>query len=143
MQVVSLLIESGKGDSLMVGFLLIMFSVLFPVTKLVTAVFYLRGNERFNNSKVVQFFAFKSGKWSMADVMVVAIFMSYIGFESILNAQLPHLSVKNDIVQTITTDASSMQIGFILFTTFVLYSMLLSEMLKRITSSPRFQNTRA
>jgi hypothetical protein len=79
----------------------------------------------------------------MADVMVVAIFMSYIGFESILNAQLPHLSVKNDIVQTITTDASSMQIGFILFTTFVLYSMLLSEMLKRITSSPRFQNTRA
>ena len=30
-------------------------------------------------NKLIQFFAFKSGKWSMADVMVVAIFMAYIG----------------------------------------------------------------
>lgn len=133
MQVVRLLLQSGKWDSMGVAALLVTFSVLFPVAKLVTALLYLRGNQRFNHSKFVQFFAFKSGKWSMADVTVVAIFMSYIGFQSILNTQLPKLNMKTDLVESITTNASSMQAGFVLFTAFVLYSMGLSEILKRIT----------
>jgi uncharacterized paraquat-inducible protein A len=31
---------------------------------------------------------FKTGKWSMADVIVVAIFMAYIGFSGIVGEQL-------------------------------------------------------
>ena len=139
MQVIRLLMQSGKWDSFGVAGLLMAFSVLFPITKLITAVVYLRGNERINKSKIVQFFAFKSGKWSMADVTVVAIFMDYIGFQSILDTQLPKLNMKTNMVETITTNNSSMQAGFVLFTTFVLFSMGLSEILKRITAKPRNQ----
>jgi len=134
MQVVSVLLESGKADSAGVAVLLVLFSILFPMTKLISSVLYLRGTKRIKNSKLVQFFVFKSGKWSMADVTVVAIFMSYIGFESILHAQLPHLNMSTSLVESVSTDASSVQPGFILFTTFVLFSMGLSVVLKRITA---------
>ena len=36
---------------------------------------------------VHRFLVFKSGKWSMAEVMVVAMFMSIIGFNRVINSQ--------------------------------------------------------
>jgi hypothetical protein len=135
MQVVWLLVKNGKIESILVGVLLVVFSVVFPVTKLITGVIYLRGKERFNRLPIVQFFAFNSAKWSMVDVFVVAIFMSYIGFQSILRSQLSNLNVQTGAVQSVTTNHSSMQAGFILFTVFVLYNMVLSEMLKKISKS--------
>ena len=41
---------------------------------------------------MVRFFVLKSGKWSMADVMVVAIFMAYIGFNGIITSQFGQFS---------------------------------------------------
>src|SRR3989337_1079843 len=78
--VVRMLIETGKYDSAFVGILILVFSIIFPIGKLLATKVYLLGNEKCRANKVVQFFAFKSGKWSMADVKVVAIFMAYIGF---------------------------------------------------------------
>jgi len=134
MQVVKALMESGKVDSVGVAGLIFLFSILFPMIKLTSGEIYLRGSEKIRNSKLIRFFAFKSGKWSMADVTVVAIFMAYIGFESIISHQLQQLNRSTNLVESITTDASSVQPGFVLFTTFVLYSMALSEVLKRITA---------
>jgi hypothetical protein len=37
------------------------------------------------DSRIVQFFALKSGKWSMADVLVVALFMTCIGFDGVIS----------------------------------------------------------
>ena len=37
---------------------------------------------------VIRFFVLKLGKWSMADVMVVAIFMAYVGFNGMIASQL-------------------------------------------------------
>ena len=132
LDVVRILLHTGKPDSVLVGILLLMFSVLFPISKLVSTEIYLLSNERIKKNKLIQFFAFRSGKWSMADVMVVAIFMAYVGFKGVFNSQLKNLNVETIAYSSIATNETSLQPGFIIFTAFVLYSLILSEILKRI-----------
>ena len=66
----------------------------------------------------------------MADVMVVAIFMSYIGFSGILTEQLGQLEGLTNKIDILTTNKSSLQIGFFLFTSFVILSLLVSQKLQ-------------
>lgn len=68
----------------------------------------------------------------MADVWVVAIFMAYIGFNKILDDQLKGLNVTTESWQMITTNQTSLQPGFSLFFTFVIVSLVLSEILKKV-----------
>jgi hypothetical protein len=131
--VVRILLETGKFDSAAVGLLILIFSIVFPIGKLLATKIYLLGNQRWRANKVVQFFAFKAGKWSMADVNVVAIFMAYIGFKGILDSQLAHLNMKTDSLASISTNETSLQPGFILFVSFVLFGLILSVILQRIT----------
>ena len=133
LEVVHILITRGKADSTFVGFLLLLFSVLFPVLKLLFTKLYLLGNDKWKQYKLIQFFVFKAGKWSMADVMVVAIFMSYIGFKGILDDQLADMNIKTKSVASIATNETSLQPGFILFVCYVLFGLLLSVILKQIT----------
>lgn len=135
LDVVHILIAAGKPDSIFVGILILIFSVLFPVTKLLCTKIYLFGNERWKKNKVIYFFAFKSGKWSMADVMVVAIFMAYIGFKGILENQMEHLNMKTKSLATIATNETSLQPGFILFIAYVIFGLILGVILKKITSA--------
>jgi hypothetical protein len=132
--VVRILIETGKYDSAIVGILILVFSIVFPIGKLLATKIYLLGNEKWRTNKVIQFFAFKSGKWSMADVNVVAIFMAYIGFKGILDSQLAGLNMKTDSLASISTNETSLQPGFILFVAFVLFSLILSVILQKITA---------
>jgi hypothetical protein len=131
--VVRVLLETGQFDSAFVGVLILIFSIIFPIGKLLATKLYLLGSEKWRNSKVIQFFAFKSGKWSMADVNVVAIFMAYIGFKGILDSQLSNLNMKTDSLASISTNETSLQPGFILFVAFVLFGLILSVILQRIT----------
>jgi len=133
--VVHILITNGKADSIFVGILILIFSVIFPITKLLSTKIYLLGNEKWKKNKVIYFFAFKSGKWSMADVMVVAIFMAYIGFKGILDNQLKHLNLKTKSLETIATNETSLQPGFILFIAYVIFGLILGVILKKITSN--------
>ena len=132
--VVTILLETGKVDSILVGALILLFSIVFPVIKLFAAQFYLVGSEGLRKNKFINFFAFKSGKWSMADVYVIAIFMAYIGFQGILDNQLSILNVESESLMSISTNETSLQPGFLLFIAFVLFSLLLSVILKYITS---------
>jgi len=66
----------------------------------------------------------------MADVMVVAIFMSYIGFSGILTEQLNQLEGLTNKIDILTTNKSSLQIGFFLFTSFAVLSLLVSQKLQ-------------
>jgi hypothetical protein len=132
--VVRILMETGKYDSALVGALILLFSIVFPIGKLLATKLYLLGNEKWRNNKVIRFFAFKSGKWSMADVNVVAIFMAYIGFKGILDSQLASLNMKTESLASISTNETSLQPGFILFVAFVLFSLILSVILQKITS---------
>lgn len=135
--VISILITAGNIDSVFVGSLVCVFSVIFPIFKSVFSIVYLFAKEKSN--AFIEYMALKSGKWSMADVMLVAIFMAYLGFQAILNAQLNKLEVDHDGVNTLTTNKSSLQIGFLVFTCFVIYNLILSEALRRITKKSRLE----
>ena len=69
----------------------------------------------------------------MADVYVVAIFMAYIGFKGILDNQLNKLSMKTESLASISTNETTLQPGFLLFVCFVLFTLLLSTILERIS----------
>jgi hypothetical protein len=132
MQMVNILIVAGKPDTMVVGFLILLFSIIFPVTKLCSTLVCLYGTEKWRTHKLIHFFAYESGKWSMADVMVVAIFMAYIGFNSVLNGQLKNLNFRSQAIGVIATNQTALQAGFTLFLTFVLFGLALSAILKKI-----------
>jgi hypothetical protein len=133
--VVHILITNGHWDSMVVGVLILIFSILFPLAKLIGSRFYLVGNSGWRTSRFVRFFALKSGKWSMADVYVVAIFMAYIGFKSILDNQLANLNFNTQSLASISTNETTLQPGFMLFICYVIYSLILSSLLEKIKAS--------
>lgn len=129
LEVVRLMLNQGKIDVLAVGFLVLLFSVLFPIAKLVSSLVFIY-NQNANTNRFIRFMVFRTGKWSMADVMVVAIFMSYIGFSGILTEQLNQLEGLTRKIDILTTNKSSLQTGFFLFTSFAILSLLVSQRLQ-------------
>ncbi|WP_417591024.1 paraquat-inducible protein A [Owenweeksia hongkongensis] len=136
LQVVSLLFQSPRIDSKMVGFLVLAFSVILPISKLISTQIYLLGKGALRKNKIIQWLAFKSGKWSMADVMVVAIFMSYVSFDGILDHQLEYARVETETLTSLATNLTSLQPGFMLFLTYVLYGLILAAILGKISPKP-------
>jgi hypothetical protein len=134
--VVKILIQTGNLDSVVVGVLILAFSILFPIGKLIATQIYLLGKDSLKNRKIIQYFAFRSGKWSMADVNVVSIFMAYIGFKGILDSQLTAMDIKTESLASVSTNQTTLQPGFILFVSFVLFSLILSEILHRNVPPP-------
>lgn len=132
LQVVELMLMQGKADLAAVGMLVLSFSVLFPLSKLVSTVTVLYSDSAKEN-KVWRFFAFRTGKWSMADVMVIAIFMAYIGFNGIISEQLRQIENLSKTIDILSTNESRLQVGFFLFTAFTVLSLLLAH---RLVSSP-------
>lgn len=135
LQVIEILFSTGKIDSFFVGILILVFSIIFPIAKLVATQIYLGAREKLRQNKILIFFALKSGKWSMADVYVIAIFMAYIGFQGILDNQLANLDMETESLVSISTNKTSLQPGFLIFIGFVLFNLILSTILKRITAS--------
>lgn len=129
--VVSILTATGKADVVLVGMLVALFSIAFPVAKITASLIYYQNVRGLRYNRVVQFFALKSGKWSMADVLVVALFMAYIGFSGIISSQLSHLQQASRYVDVLTTDGTSLQAGFFLFLGFCIASLLLSGVLEK------------
>jgi putative exporter of polyketide antibiotics len=80
---------------------------------------------------VAQFFIFKSGKWSMADVMVLALFMAYLGFGGVINSQLTQLENNSGSLEVFTTNNSKLQLGFFIFTSYTILSLLISQQLQK------------
>jgi hypothetical protein len=125
-EVVTLMMSQQKVDIIVVGGLIFLFSVLFPITKLISSILYIL-NKKLKESKLIQFFMFKTGKWSMADVFVIAIIMAFIGFEGIVTDQLSQLKNVSESVDILTTNNSSMLFGFFSFTAFVIVSIAISH----------------
>ena len=132
LEVVYLLFQSAKLDSLLVGGLVLVFSVLLPISKLSANGLYLFLNDTFKQNRFLNWLTFQSGKWSMADVLVVAIFMAFVGFDGILESNLQTISFDQHRLSSIATNHTSLLSGFTLFFTFVIYSLLLSEILSRL-----------
>jgi hypothetical protein len=135
--VIRILFQAGGADMLLVAVLLSLFSVIFPVFKVVATYAYYHDYRRARGSPVVRFFALRSGKWSMADVMVVAIFMAYIGFDALVASQLGSVKGRSASVTVLTTNGTSLEPGFFLFLAFVLGGLLLSSALERGVDADR------
>ncbi len=131
--VVHILIDTGKIDSMIVGVMILIFSILFPITKLLSTGVYMLNKRKWAKNKIIHYFAFESGKWSMADVLVIAILMTFIGFNGIVNSTLSDLNINDGTITSITTNNTAIQPGYIIFIGFVLYSFTLSSILKNIT----------
>jgi len=129
LEVVQLMVSQQKFDLLFIGLLVFTFSVLFPISKSISSVIYLY-TPRARQSKFIQFMIFKTGKWSMADVMVIAIFMAYIGFTGIITEQLQQIENITQNMDLLTTNKSSLLTGFFAFTSFVILSLLISHKLQ-------------
>ncbi len=114
-----------------VGILMVLFSVVLPISKLASTVAYYYNPWNSRNNKWVQFFVLKSGKWSMTDVMIIAIFMAYIGFNGIVESQFGELSQNTEELMILTTNGTSLQHGFYLFLTYSLLAMFLSDFLTK------------
>ncbi|WP_039867083.1 paraquat-inducible protein A [Pedobacter sp. BAL39] len=133
LDVVRILMKQPAIDSILVGALIFMFSVAFPVIKLASTGIHLLGKKKIAENRFIRFFAFRSGKWSMADVIVIAILMVYIGLNGLLDSQLKGLNIKSDLLTVITTNNTALQPGYIIFICFVLFGLTLSTILKYIS----------
>jgi len=131
LDMVVILLKDGSARMIMVGFLIFMFSLIFPTLKLVSTVAYTGGNGKMRQSRLIRFFTLKSSKWSMADVFVVAIFMAYIGFNGIVDNQMEELAEGAKPVETFTTNGTRLLPGFFMFLSFVIYGMGLSWLIDK------------
>jgi hypothetical protein len=127
--VVAILARSRAADMVLVAFLVVLFSVWFPLLKVAAGFVYLADWRGLRRSGLVRFFALKSGKWSMADVLVIAIFMAYVGFSGLVASQLQGIAGVGAAVDILTTNGTALQPGFYLFLGFVLASLVLSHLL--------------
>lgn len=130
--IIETLMKQPKPDSILVGALLMLFVIILPVLRLLGKGMHVWGSDRFAENKVVRYLAFESGKWDMADVMVVGVAMTYIGLNGILKSQLSNLNMDTGPLKTVTENNSSLQPGYLIFVAYVIFAMILSYILKRI-----------
>lgn len=115
----------------LVGLLIVSFSIIFPLLKMISSVVYYYDFRGGRDNKWIEFFVLKSGKWSMADVLIVAIFMAYIGFNGIITSQLGELSTIDPDMTLLTTNGTTLQPGFYVFLAYTLLAILLTGFIGR------------
>jgi hypothetical protein len=133
--VVRILMEDGSLQMILVGVLIFTFSIIFPSLKLLCSYIYSINLFNWKDTRVIRFFVIKSGKWSMADVMVVAFFMAYIGFNGVVGSQLDSIGRHAQSYEIFTTNGTQLLGGFYLFLSFCISSLILSEILTRNTAN--------
>lgn len=135
MDIVMVMIGAGDAKSTLVGVLVMTFSVLFPLAKVASGGWMLTPSGSSSTNPVIRFFALKSSKWSMADVLVVAIIMGYLGFAGLMDSQLRKIT---DVpsAEVLTTNGTELQWGFFLFFGFCIVSLLTSSLIERQIGSP-------
>ncbi len=130
LEVFRTLINVGRPDMWFVGVLVLTFSVIFPVLKIFTLAFCLYHPAVLRENRVARFLGLESSKWSMADVMALAIFMSFVAFNGLLANSMGGLQ-QTGAQLVIPTDGSKVLPGYYLFIGFCLASLFLSKKLER------------
>ncbi len=132
LEVCQTLIQMGRPEMMLVGVLVILFSVVFPALKMLALAACLFRPALLRTSRVVKILAFQLSKWSMADVMVLAIFMSFVAFNGVIGSAWDGLRDMPNVQQvSIPTNASRILPGYYLFIGFCLSSIILSKKLER------------
>ena len=131
-EVFQTLIHMGRPEMTVVGVLVILFSVVFPTLKMLALAAALFRPALLPTNRLVKLLAFDLSKWSMADVMVLAIFMSFVAFNGVIGSALESLRAVPNVQQVlIPTNASKILPGYYLFIGFCVASIFLSKKLER------------
>jgi hypothetical protein len=131
LEVSQTLIQMGRPAMTLVAILVILFSVVFPVVKMLALGACLFRPALLRTNRLVKLLAFELSKWSMADVMVVAIFMSFVAFNGVVGSAWDGLRDVPNVQQVqIPTNASSILPGYYLFIGFCISSIFLSKKLE-------------
>jgi Paraquat-inducible protein A len=130
LEVFKTLVTMDQPEMVLVGVLVLMFSVIFPALKVIAVGCCLHDPSLVERNRVVRFFALESSKWSMADVMALAIFMSFVAFNGIIGSAMGGLQ-GHGVALVLPTDSSRILPGFYLFIGFVLASLWLGKKLER------------
>ena len=126
------LIEMHRPAMSLVAVLVILFSVVFPTLKMLALSVSLFRPPLLRNSRIVRLLAFELSKWSMADVMVLAIFMSFIAFNGVIESGLEGMRATPAVQQlVIPTNSSRILPGYYLFIGFCVASIYLSKKLEQ------------
>jgi len=132
-ELVSILFQDLSFDLILVGSLVVLFSVIFPLMKLILGIAMLY-SPKFESKKYVRSLVFNTAKWSMSDVFVVSMFMAYLGISGMIGSQMGR--VENSIAdkELIALDNSEIGIGFYCYLIFVLMGILISSKIKRMSN---------
>jgi hypothetical protein len=126
------LIEMHRPAMSLVAVLVILFSVVFPALKMLALGVSLFRPSLLRTSRIVKLLALELSKWSMADVMVLAIFMSFVAFNGIIESAMGGLRQVGAVQQlVIPTNSSTILPGYYLFIGFCVASIYLSKRLER------------
>ena len=126
------LIEMHRPAMSLVAVLVILFSVVFPALKMLALSASLIRPSLLRDSRIVRVLAFELSKWSMADVMVLAIFMSFVAFNGVIESGMGSIRAAPAVQQlVIPTKSSTILPGYYLFIGFCLASIFLSKKLER------------
>lgn len=136
LQVTETLITEAGTDLMIVGYMILMFSVVFPFIKLILSALFLF-SQKVANSKLAKGIIFHLGKWSMADVFVIAMFMAYIGFHGLLTSQLGDISRNETGFAIETLNYSKLSPGALFFTSYCILSIILGILINRYESARR------
>lgn len=137
-EVFDTLIHMHRPAMTLVAVLVILFSVVFPGLKMLALGAAVLRPALLRSSRVVRLLAFELSKWSMADVMALAIFMSFVAFNGVIGSAWDGVRSMPNVQQVrIPTDASEILPGYYLFVGFCVSSILLSKKLERGIASQR------
>jgi hypothetical protein len=129
-EVTKTLWTGGGIDLKAVGLLVFLFSIVFPFFKLILSALFLFV-DKVRKSAFAKTVIFHLGKWSMADVFVVAIFMAYIGMYGILSSQLGSISRNEGGFAIETINYSRLSPGAFYFTAYTLLSIFIGILINR------------
>jgi uncharacterized paraquat-inducible protein A len=132
LEVFQTLIQMGRPEMTLVAVLLILFSVVFPALKMLALAASLFRPALLRTNRLVKLLAFDLSKWSMADVMALAIFMSFVAFNAVTSSALSGLHDIPNVQQvSFPTNGSMILPGYYLFIGFCISSIILSKKLER------------
>jgi hypothetical protein len=130
LEVFRTLITMGQPEMVVVAVLVLLFSVVFPALKVVAVGLCLRDPSLLKKYRLARFFALESSKWSMADVMALAIFMAFVAFNGLIGSAMSGLKGPGAEL-VLPTNSSKVLPGFYLFVGFCAASLWLAKKLER------------
>ncbi|MGA7258655.1 MAG: paraquat-inducible protein A [Terracidiphilus sp.] len=131
LEVFQTLMEMHRPAMTLVAVLVMLFSVVFPALKMLALSASLLRPSLLRTSRVVRLLAFELSKWSMADVMALAIFMSFVAFNGVIESGMRDIGSVPAVQQlVIPTNSSEILPGYYLFVGFCVASIFLSKKLK-------------